>query len=244
MPGVAADGEEGRVQRRAAHRVEHDVEAARVACVRAHQVVRRRAAVVDGDRAVASHDVEVGGRRGRDDLRPARPRELHGDVPDAARAAVHEHGLPRLQPGAAVQRHVGRLIGDVQDRGGHRVDGVRHGIELGVARRDPLLVGAVGQLGDDDHALAGPPRRARPGLGHAAGRLVAGRERQRRALLIGAGAQQQVREVQPDRLDRHGRLARTGRAGRDGLQPQRVLRRTVSVDPPGARIHWDQCRSC
>ena len=141
--------------------------------------------------------------------------------PAAPSTASVSPGLSRARsfgtwPGGAIgDGHAGRAF-EVE------VDGELH--ELVGADRDPLARRPIGAIAE--HPVAG--RKAGHARAHAldrAGELAAGRERERRLLLVAPGNHQRVVEIEPDRGDAHHRLARAG-AGLVDVGQDEVVGRT------------------
>ena len=124
------------------------------------------------------------GRRGGDDARAEVPRALDGRRADAARAGVHEHGLPRLESYLARQRDPGGEEREQERRA------LREGRALGqreqslIVDRDALRVAAAGEQRHDATAVLG-----------LAGDLDAGDRRQLRRLRVVPLADEKVEKI-------------------------------------------------
>lgn len=150
MAGVGAHGGERGVEARAAERVEDDVEPL-PAGVPADVLLHRGRGPVDGGRAQLLDGRQGAGRSGREDVRAARPRDLHGHPPDAAGPAVHQPPVPGAHRGPVHQALPGGDHGERQGRGLPRVQrggpGCRQpGVDRGVlGERAPQLPHAAGE---------------------------------------------------------------------------------------------------
>jgi len=128
----------------------------------------------------------------------------------AAGGAQHRKRLAGLEFGPVLQRMQRRAVGDGEAGRAVEVQAGRQCNELVGGKGDPLARGAPADIADD--AVAG--RKAGDAGSDAfdfAGELGAGREREGRLVLVLAGDDQRVEEVQRGGRDPHDRLARRRR---------------------------------
>lgn len=195
----------------AAHRIEDHVGAAP-----AGDLLDPRDEVVG---RVVDHLVGTEGRRGRALLRPARRADhvspesladLDGRRAHAAGGGVHQQRLARPEPSTVLQRADAGLVGDEHARGLGR----RHPVGPRQGRRrvedGQLGVPAAPDRRGAEHPVTDRGRRALARGHHLAGDLQTRGERQRRLLLVGPLADEDVREVARHRGHPHLHLARTG----------------------------------
>ena len=210
-PAFERDALGGLAERVAAHRVVHDVRAASAGDVLDDRDEVLTVPVHDHVRAEFPRRRRLLRAAGHaDDPCPGGLAQLDGAAADAARRRVHEQRLAGGQPRPAVQPEPPGLVGDeerrrlgvVEPRGrGHRARRVHEGVlgERPVRQHGPA----------DDPVSGGEARHVRSGRHDLPAQLDAGAERQRRADLVGAKAQQRVGEVRRGREHPHQELPGT-----------------------------------
>jgi acyl-CoA dehydrogenase len=219
----------------AAHRVVHHIGAAAAGGllddghdVLAAAVDHHIAALLPGDPGLlraAGHPDHGGARR---------LAQLHGGAAHAPGRGVHQQGLPRLDPGPAVQGEPAGLIADVQ-RGGLRVvqalrcrpdtRGRYHGL-LGEG------AGAFEQRRLGEHPGADLDVGSLAGRQHLTAQLHPGGERHRRPDLVLATAQQRVGEVDVGGEHPQQQLPGAGLRGGHLVEPHHLARFAVLLDLP------------
>ncbi len=154
-------------------------------------------------------------RRGAgDDARAHDLADLDGGEPGAAGGAEHDQRLAGLELGAHAQRIERRAIGDGEAGGAVEIESVRDFDQKVRRHRDRFARRAPADIAH--HPVAGSD------IGHAgadalddAGEFRRRRKRKRRLVLIFAGDDQRVEEIERGRLDAHHGLAGSGLRLRD-----------------------------
>jgi hypothetical protein len=176
-----------------------------------HVLLDRRG-TVERRRAEALDRGGVACAGGREHLAAQCPRELHGHVPDAARAALHEHRLAGLEPRPVDDPHVRRDERERQ-RGGlaHRQVRGLHGEQVGVDRGElrERALQAADAARHAVHLVAGAKRGdIRADRFDDPGQVDAEHRRQRvLRVRSGAGADFRVERIDGACLDAHEHFA-------------------------------------
>ena len=149
--------------------------------------------------------------------------------PTPPRGAEHEHGITGLYLGDAAQRVICGGVRDRERGGVLELDRVGHPGEAGRAHDD-----ALGERTDERRAVDAVAglhvRDAVPHVGHDAGELAPGHERQRDRHLVLVGDDQHVGEIHGRVVDVDHGLARSRHRIRE-LLDRHVLGRAVRKDP-------------
>ena len=161
-------------------------------------------------RAARPGDAELFLAAGAGDYRGAeRLAHLDGAEPDAAGRAEHQQHLAGTELRAVGQREMGGAVADREGGRGHEIHRIGDRHEM-VGWGDELFrIGAEPRR--RDYAVARPDMRdPRPDLDYRARRFHARRERERRLVLVTAGHDQRIGEIDAGRVHRNARLARPG----------------------------------